>query len=312
MQEKIIHNKTLDLFFIKFPIIFPITYALILFTFPSFENFLIFGTLILLAEPHFGATWPFLLNKLNHQKILSEKINFIFIPIIIIILSLFLFIFSKNLLYLIFYFANFYHVTRQSSGVSKLFINKNNINELKFHTFLIYFFGILFGFIGLIRFQFYNLIYLNVFYLNYLIILIIIALSTYYYFKFRNYKNILLLLTGILIFYPVCFVNAPIHAIIMGVTMHYTQYLFITYKVTSGRLFEINNNKTFNYLSFIIIISFYGIIMGLLSISNTFTNATFGYLIAIPLIGQLLHFYYDSLLWKFSDEHNRKVTLKFI
>lgn len=152
----------------------------------------------------------------------------------------------------------------------------------------------------------------EVYKLNFLIILTIIALSAYYYFKFKSYKNILLLLTGILIFYPVCFVNAPIHAIIMGVTMHYTQYLFITYKVASGRLFEINNNKTFNYSNFIIIISFYGIIMGLLSISNTFTNASFGYLIVIPLIGQLLHFYFDSLLWKFSDEHNRNVTLKFI
>ena len=31
------------------------------------------------------------------------------------------------------------------------------------------------------------------------------------------------------------FVSNPIHAIIMGVTMHYTQYLYLTLKVFKGR-----------------------------------------------------------------------------
>jgi len=35
-------------------------------------------------------------------------------------------------------------------------------------------------------------------------------------------------------------------------------------------------------------------------------------LILIPLIGQMLHFYIDSNLWKFSDKHHRDVTLKHI
>ena len=35
-------------------------------------------------------------------------------------------------------------------------------------------------------------------------------------------------------------------------------------------------------------------------------------LIVIPITGQMLHFYLDSQLWKFSEEHNRQNTLKFI
>ena len=33
------------------------------------------------------------------------------------------------------------------------------------------------------------------------------------------------------------------------------------------------------------------------------------YLIIIPIIGQMLHFYLDSQLWKFSQKHNRDNTL---
>ena len=33
------------------------------------------------------------------------------------------------------------------------------------------------------------------------------------------------------------------------------------------------------------------------------------YLIIIPIIGQMLHFYLDSQLWKFSQKHNRNNTL---
>ena len=35
-------------------------------------------------------------------------------------------------------------------------------------------------------------------------------------------------------------------------------------------------------------------------------------LIFIPITGQMLHFYLDSFIWKFSEEHNRQNTLKFI
>ena len=62
MQKEII-DKNFDLIFIKFPIIFPILYGLVLFSLPQYESILIFVTLLLLAEPHFGATWPFFLNR---------------------------------------------------------------------------------------------------------------------------------------------------------------------------------------------------------------------------------------------------------
>ena len=53
--------------------------------------------------------------------------------------------------------------------------------------------------------------------------------------RFGYSENFLTLITGIFIFYPVCFVSNPVHAIIMGVTMHYTQYLYLTYNVYNSR-----------------------------------------------------------------------------
>ena len=60
-----IFGKIYDILFLKFPIYLPVFYGLILYNFNNYENFLVFLTLLLLAEPHFGATWPFFLNKKN-------------------------------------------------------------------------------------------------------------------------------------------------------------------------------------------------------------------------------------------------------
>jgi hypothetical protein len=81
-------NLDYQLIFVKFPIIFPLLYAFILYQFPNFETGLIILTILLLAETHFGATWPFLLDNENFLYIKKNRIGLIVIPIIIVILSL--------------------------------------------------------------------------------------------------------------------------------------------------------------------------------------------------------------------------------
>ena len=58
-------NLNYQFLLVKFPIIFPLIYAFVLYKFPSLEAGLIILTILLLAETHFGATWPFLLDKNN-------------------------------------------------------------------------------------------------------------------------------------------------------------------------------------------------------------------------------------------------------
>ena len=113
-------------------------------------------------------------------------------------------------------------------------------------------------------------------------------------------------------FFPICFVEKPIHGIVMCVTMHYMQYLALTYKVIIKRNFKnFNINKLIDF-KFIIIVFIYGLLMSVFSFSNQISLDFFQYLIVIPIIGQMLHFYLDSLLWRFSNKHNREVTLKYL
>ena len=293
---------------VKFPIIFPVIYGILLYQFPNYENYLIFFTLVLLAESHFGATWPFFLNQSNLSFVKENKFSLIFIPIIISILCLAGFFLFKSVFLLIFFMANMYHVTRQSFGVYKLYASK--IDQIKFQELSIYLLNFIFFLIGFFRFyapliKNDYLIYLNIF-----ILLLILILLIYYYIKFNINSDFFVYFTGLIIFYPICFVNNPVHAIVMGVTMHYTQYLYLTFKVHSGRIK--NNAVNFSKKKFILIIFLYALLMSTLSLFGKNSNEIISSLIIIPITGQMLHFFLDSQLWKFSVKHNRDNILKYL
>ena len=77
----------------------------------------------------------------------------------------------------------------------------------------------------------------------------------------------MILSTGILIFYPICFVKTQFMQS-SWVLFHYTQYIALTYKVTRKRLFENKFEKLVskNYnLKFVIFILLYSILMTLVS-----------------------------------------------
>ena len=131
-----------------------------------------------------------------------------------------------------------------------------------------------------------------------------------YFFKYKISDSFYTYITGLIIFYPICFVDNPVHAIIMGVTMHYTQYLYLTNKVFNGRhQNQIIQTSRKTYIGSIII---YASFMSILSLFGKSSNEILNLLIIIPIIGQMIHFYLDSQLWKFSKDHNRENTLKFI
>ncbi len=303
-------------FLVKFPILFPFLYGVILYTFPQYETELIIITILLLAETHFGATWPFLIDRVNYPFIIKNRVSLIFFPVIIVIFSTIGFFVVNKLFLLIFFAANMYHVTRQSFGVGKLYCF--NDQEKRYQENLIYLINFIFFLIGYLRFYIPIINESNFLYVNIAVALLLIILSLIYLFKFGFSENFLVFLTGCLIFYPICFVQNPVHAIIMGVTMHYTQYLYFTYKVCDlrNRVDENNNDKKqmfsskiYNYLGIIIV---YSIIMTGLSLFGKYEASILKNLMLIPIIGQMLHFYLDSQLWKFSDKYNRDNTLIYL
>ena len=304
----------LQFFLVKFPIVFPLVYGFVLYVFPQYETELIIITILLLAETHFGATWPFLIDKVNYQFIKSNRVSLTTLPVVIIILSLLGFFLIKELFLLIFFVANMYHVTRQSFGIGKLYCNDEK--EKKYQESIIYFINFIFFIVGFLRFYFPVINDVNLIYLNIAVIFLLLSFFIHYIFKFGFSENFLIFVTGCLIFYPICFVENPVHAIIMGVTMHYTQYLYFTYNVCKMRNtnFQVSEKvfftkKIYNYLGIII---FYSIIMSVFSLYGKHDESYLKNLIIIPIIGQMLHFYLDSQLWKFSEKYNRDNTLLYL
>ena len=304
----ILFNK--EVMLVKFPIIFPLIYIFILYAFPSFETQLVFITILLLAETHFGATWPFFLNKVNLNYISQNKLSLVFTPLILTLFCVVGFFYFKNFFLLIFFAANVYHVTRQSFGIMNLYTK--NIEEKKYYSNTIYIFNFIFFLIAFFRFYIPIIENNHLLLLNLLIVILMLISITPQIKKFGYSENTLTLITGVLIFYPVCFVSNPVHAIIMGVTMHYSQYLFLTSKVMNKRSKEDTAHKK-NYLtSFWVVVGVYAIIMSVLSIFGKNDSEFLKNLIFIPITGQMLHFYLDSQLWKFSVEHNRNNILRHL
>ena len=305
-------NKYKETLLVKFPIIFPLIYFGILYSFPQYESALVFLTILVLAETHFGATWPFLINKTNSEYIKNKKTEFIYIPVLIILISLISFFLIKNIFLLVFFAANVFHVTRQSFGICKLYC-KNSL-EIRFQENLIYVVNLIFFIIAFLRFYSQTITQENLFFLNIVIFFSLIVLFIFYLNKFKFSDSFLTFCTGCLIFYPACFVNSPVHVIIMGVTMHYTQYLYLTNKVYFARNSDINRNsiKTFFTSKYFLTILVYAFVMSILSIFGKFDQSVLKHFLIVPIIGQMLHFYLDSQLWKFSEKHNRENTLKHL
>ncbi len=298
---------------VKFPIMFPLLYIFILYTFPNFETQLVFITILLLAETHFGATWPFFLSKINFPHILKNKIAFIFIPILITVMCLIGFFFIKSFFLLIFFAANVFHVTRQSYGITNLYTK--NFVEKKNYVNTIYLFNTIFFLIAFFRFYIPAIKVENLLILNLIVVSSLLIIFIYFALKFKFSENYFTMVTGVLIFYPVCFVTNPVHAIIMGVTMHYSQYLFLTNKVIKKRNQNFLNPEIKSSIfqnKFFLTIIIYALIMSILSILGKNESIALSNLIIIPITGQMLHFYLDSQLWKFSEKHNRENILKHL
>ena len=307
-------NLNYQFLLVKFPIIFPLIYGFILFQFPNFETELIILTILLLAETHFGATWPFFINKVNSNYIKENRIALIAIPIIIVALSLFGFFLVNKFFLLIFFAANMFHVTRQSFGVCKLYCRE--LDENKFQELWVYLINFIFFVIGFFRFYFPIINESNFLLTNVIVAIFLLILCIYYLIKFNFSENVLTFLSGCLIFYPMCFVGNPVHAIIMGVTMHYTQYIYLTYNVYNLRKKNSNENNYSDYsyklLNYFSVIAVYAVIMTIFSLFGKADASYLKQLIIIPIIGQMLHFYLDSQLWKFSEKYNKDNTLSYL
>jgi len=200
-----VFNKFSDIFFIKAPFLFPLVYLYVLFNFPSHEYMLALITLLLLGEPHFGATWTIFFDKKIREYAYVNKITFIYGSIVLLIFSTLLFITSKNIFYLLFFGFNAYHVTRQSIGICSLFTT--SAAEKNFQKKIIYLFNITIVFLSICYLMLDLIDSISAMKIGYLYLFISGIVIVFQYVKFNSWENTLTTLTGLTIFAPALFVE---------------------------------------------------------------------------------------------------------
>lgn len=307
-MKKILPSNFLDFFFIIMPIwILPLYYLSDYFIDSKKLVFLIF--LLIFAETHFGSTFLFFFNKKNLDYAKNNFIKFFITPAFLIIFYIFIAYINFDLALIIAAIASGIHVTRQSIGVQRLFGNKRSIifeNITYFTSFLFLIIGFVRFYLNdfLVSFNFENLIPfdkpIDTFSFKLFFIVIIISFCFVAFSEKTNIKKKFSNVTGVLIYAPYLLVDSIYDAMIIGVGAHWCQYLAINYKV-----YFYNQKINSSQIKLIMFIILYSIIMVYFG-SKFHMSDRINYLILIPLIGQIFHYYTDAFIWKFSDPYIRE------
>lgn len=305
-MKTILNNKFFEYGFILFPVwIFFVYYpSKILLPFSDEFIFLIF--LLLFGETHFASTYLFFFDNKNFYWIKKNFFIILIVPISLLIIYIIIGLNSLKAAIIIGAIASGIHVTRQSIGIQRIYSSNRNV----YYEYSTYFFSFLFLAVGFLRFYynelanlfnisiFYNETFtFKIFYVIVFIVGVLISIS-----EKDNIKKKFTNLTGVLIFAPYLFTNNIYDAAIIGVGMHWCQYLAINYKV------YFSNNAVFNYrkkIYILLLILIYSLIMSMLGYKSNFYPDLITISLMIPLSGQFVHYYLDAFIWKFSDDHIR-------
>jgi hypothetical protein len=323
----------LDYVFIAFPIWVPIVYFTLISSFPEYSAIFFLMVMLLLGEPHFAATWFFFLDERNRKWLLDNKFYFIFLPLFIAVILIIVGtqVSAVAALFPILIF-NLFHVMRQSIGVLKMYAVSPS-RSLTYGLWAVYAFSTFFILIGLIRFNYKIDIaasgqtsFVVDEYIPFILptsagVIMLVILAIFYVAQKEGARLIYVatVLTGLIMFMPLLFMDKIEHAFAMGVGMHYTQYLAITIPLYLRRSridARAGANRALRFVaSNIYTISVYLLIyaglMVFLANYAFFTDVSEVYMqkefaiFLIPITFQTLHFYADTFIWRFSTPHIR-------
>ena len=292
----------------------PLSYLILTITFPDFNKVLFFTYLFILGETHFAGTWLFFMHPKNRIWVSNEKyFEFIYIPLLSIPAIIFIILKSIPIALFLILLFNFWHVTRQSIGIIKLYSTIKNINN---ELIIIYLINLACIIVGISRFVIQlNIIdqNLNLFYLTTIIPMILFLGYRLYCLKKKvNIYFIASVLTSIFIYIPLLFSKSIQDAFILGVGMHYSQYLALVLPINIRKFNSINNSKNNNLPKVVKGIFIYLFIYSLIMVSLTLSKTYINFLYLVPVFFQLIHFYIDGIIWKFSSPYLRENIGKYI
>jgi hypothetical protein len=268
----------------------------ILFNGISFDVRLI--VMFLIAEPHFAMTIPLLY---GYRKNFTKKpTKYTYIPLLIIILGSIIFFQMNSLFLLIFLVANIFHVNRQSGAFlmiqAKTPFAMKLPYEISLHLFT--FFCLYFSLV----LRYHSVILgLSIFLLTNIIILCIFKLKNGFW---PTIRQAIIIAQGYLIFLPLVIFSDMILAFAIGISIHYLQYLSIGWRVCKvgfGFSMKIVLLTLFTYAA-----------ISSTALGGFITEERISLIILIPTMMQLLHFYYDSLIWRRKDPLIGEIMVKVL
>jgi hypothetical protein len=255
------------------------------------DVYVIATVMIILAEPHFGASWPYIFNRKYHDIFKSHAVALIYIPIGIVLSAVFVFFFFGFTIFsYLFLAANMYHVNKQSLGMVKIQgLNKKAFKpaELDCH-------------IPSIVFLAFHAFALEGTETHVPAFLLLFGVITYIVWRLpptdrsssEPLKHIHFYSSALqmcCIWFPLALFSNPLLALAVGVSIHYVQYLLFT-----GHVFFSETSRNLIIL-FVVVYAVFAT-----SIQSFGVN-TVPWIILCAAIPQLLHFYLDGFFWKFSN-----------
>mgnify|MGYP004133498927 CR=1 FL=1 len=319
--DNFIISKRLDYLLIFSPLWFPLFYLLLHINIPAISNAIFILSIFFLAETHFASTWLFLFFKSNRIWIKQRKNDLFVLPIVYLFSLVIFWLINPSTVLIFHYLASGWHVTRQS--VAMLTLSRT---RRKLFTRLIYLSSFPLLILGLIKPGIVK-INLSIFTANTIFVIVLLIYLLFLILINNKFikklsKNLLPVLTGILIYVPLLFIDDIKLALGLGVGMHWIQYLGLT-GITNYRRLRAEKDKNYNFLKIgmgilpaLVFILIYALSMtlctyfGLININKSGLDISYLYL--IPILFQFYHFYIDRYLWKFSDEHIRSTTMPYI
>lgn len=319
LGKKVLKNDFYDILFLCFPIWLSILFLIGFQLFPKDIPLIFLLALFLLGETHFGATWLFFIDSNNRGYIKQKPIIFFLLPSLVLLTTILVFFYiSIEAALVLAAAASAFHVTRQSIGINKIFGERDH-KGMKFSQCAIYGMSIFFIGIGFLRFFMnYTFIDEQLQLIKIVSVLLVIGIITFIFSKKENrelsLKYHLTTITGMVIYSPYVFVSRPELAVVLGVGIHWLQYLALTLplylrkvknitKESKNTLLDIAKNP---YILTGILLAYAAIMLIARQGNSNFNTFDYSIFIIIPLSLQMLHYYYEAFIWKFSDPHIRK------
>lgn len=314
-SRSVFDNPIYDWLFIIFPIWIGLIYFFLISLFPQDRILIFFFFLFIFGESHFGITWLFFSKKDNIAWVINRKKSLIYVPLFLISIFIFIGLINLQIAILILTIISIFHITRQSVGIYKLYSNK----YVNFEIIHIYFSTLVWSFVGFVRFFIFpylethdnhlvESLYPVIFYFSLITIIIYLILVFKNYISSQNLYSSATFATGLLLFSPIAFVEYPQDATVIGVGMHWCQYLALNSKLYFSNLKKRFFQKPFftNPFILLVLVISYSAIMSLLitDYAQNFSNKSHWILIALSM--EIYHFYLDAFIWRFSDPYIRE------